>query len=99
MASWQERAADKRAQLQASIPSAWLLPASTLAAPPSDVRSIPRSSGILTQLELQITEEDDAGMILYKICSREWSSEQVTLAFCKRAAIAQQLVSPQPPLR
>lgn len=96
MTSWQDRAAAKRAQLHASIPSDWLLPASVLAAPPSDVRSIPRSSGLLTDLELQITEEDNAGVILEKIRSREWSSEQVTLAFCKRAAIAQQLVSSQP---
>ncbi|ORY90294.1 amidase signature domain-containing protein [Leucosporidium creatinivorum] len=91
MVPWQDRAAAKRAQLHASIPSAWLLPASTLAAPPSDVRSIPRSSGILSELELKITEEDNAAVILEKIRSREWSSEQVTLAFCKRAAIAQQL--------
>lgn len=92
MSTWKERAAVKRAQLDASIPSAWRLPPSVLANLPSDVRSIPRSSGILTQLELDITEEDNAAVILENLRARAWSSEQVTVAFCKRAAIAQQLV-------
>lgn len=32
--------------------------------------------------------------LLAKIHTKEWSASEVTVAFCKRAAIAQQLINP-----
>ena len=97
MEDWQTQAARKRATQAQSIPPDWLLPPS--AASPSraadrvdDVRDVPRISGKLAELELEITDTLDAAAVLDKLAKREWSALEVATAFCKRAAIAQQLV-------
>lgn len=86
---WQAIAAEKKSQLEASIPQEWRI--KTL---PTDdsVMSFPKSSGILTQEELSITESS-ATELVQDLASRKLSSVAVTTAFCKRAALAQQLVS------
>ncbi|KUJ21697.1 general amidase-like protein [Mollisia scopiformis] len=87
---WKAIAARKQAERLSRIPKSWLLsslpPSSTL-----DVRSIPRSSGILTPLELGITENNDATSLSAAIRARKYTAVQVTTAFCKRAVIAQQV--------
>jgi amidase len=89
-APWVAIARRKQAERQSRIPKAWLLSSPP---PPDvlDVRSIPRTSGILTPAELSITEKYDATAIADAIRSRKVTAEQVTIAFCKRAAIAQQV--------
>ncbi|KAF8306763.1 amidase [Clavulina sp. PMI_390] len=57
-----------------------------------DVTHIPAESGILDQLELEITDSN-AETILKKLAEGVWTSEDVTVAFCKRASIAQQLTN------
>lgn len=52
------------------------------------------SCGLLTAREVDITDAEDCVALLEKIHSKEWSALEVTTAFCKRAAIAQQLVNP-----
>jgi amidase len=47
---------------------------------------------ILSEKELQITGENDAVDIVSKIREGKLSAEEVTVAFCKRAAVAHQLV-------
>ncbi|CAK5277956.1 unnamed protein product [Mycena citricolor] len=60
----------------------------------SDVRAAAAASGLLSPLELEITDvANDATSILERIRQRDWTAVQVTLAFAKRAAIAQQLLS------
>ena len=54
---------------------------------------IPRKSGIMTEKELDISEKYTVQELLLKLRSGELSSSEVTLAFSKRAAMAQQLVS------
>jgi amidase len=79
----------KRAQYD-SIPPEWIIEP-----PPKDqlnVMDVPRQSGLLDDLELEITETVDVQTILDKLRSAEWSSVQVTTAFYKRAIIVQQLV-------
>jgi Asp-tRNA(Asn)/Glu-tRNA(Gln) amidotransferase A subunit family amidase len=56
-----------------------------------DVRSIPRTCGILNSKELEITEKYDATSLAQAIRSKSLTAEDVTTAFCKRAAIAQQV--------
>lgn len=46
---------------------------------------------MLSPKELEITAQDGTS-ILEKVHSRYWTAEEVTLAFCKRSAIVQQLV-------
>lgn len=98
---WQARAAEKRARCQGQIPKAWELPAAliqSLAHPLESSKNnlvelnIPRRSGLLTEKELNITEAHDVRSLLKALASDELTSLEVTVAFCKRAAIAQQLV-------
>ncbi|KAF3907432.1 Acetamidase [Orbilia brochopaga] len=82
----------KQAAQQALIPAEWRLkslPDDSVA----DVRGIPRTCGILTDREVEITETFDAVELAEKIHRRTYSCYEVALAFCKRAAIAQQLLN------
>lgn len=53
---------------------------------------VPYTSGIMTERELQLTEQD-ATALLEQLSKRELTSYDLTRAFCKRAAIAQQLIN------
>ena len=87
---WQKRCAERKAKQLASIPKEWLI-----ALPPNEqrnVQDVPRTCGLLSARELEITETLDVEVLLSKLATGTWSSEEVTLAFYKRAVIAQQLV-------
>ncbi|KAI0735818.1 general amidase [Earliella scabrosa] len=83
-------AARKQRQLDL-IPPEW-----AIQPPPHeqrDVLDIPRTCGILTERELEITETVNVQTILDNLRSAQWSSVEVTTAFYKRAIIAQQLTN------
>ncbi|KAJ3567617.1 hypothetical protein NP233_g6250 [Leucocoprinus birnbaumii] len=89
--SWQDRAAAKRRQQLESIPKDWVLPN----LPPRsqlDVNEYPRTCGLLTAKEVQITESS-VETLLVNLSQGTWSSVEVTTAFSKRAVIAHQLVN------
>ncbi|EJU04610.1 general amidase [Dacryopinax primogenitus] len=90
--TWKEVCRRKREEQAASIPTTWLLPslppASTL-----NVLGIPRTCGLLSEKELEITELDDIAQLLESIETGKWSSVQVVTAFAKRACIAHQLTN------
>lgn len=99
--TWQARAEEKRKRVQALIPDAWKLPTEVTQQLKNPLESsktnlieldLPRRSGILTAKELQITEGYDVGRLLKALSSGELTALEVTVAFSKRAAIAQQLV-------
>lgn len=52
-----------------------------------------KSCGLLSDRELEITDVQDCVALLEKVHSKEWSALEVTVAFCKRAAIAHQLLN------
>ncbi|KAK2616928.1 hypothetical protein QQS21_000016 [Conoideocrella luteorostrata] len=82
----------KLSNLQSLIPKAWRLP--SIPSPlPLDVRPLIAQSNILTAAELSITSSHDATSLSQLIHSKALTSEAVTIAFCKRAAIAQQLTN------
>lgn len=87
---WQEIASEHQAIRDAAIPKKW-----QLVNPPSDdvadVMQIPYTSGILSDEELEWTDED-ATELLELLAARKIKSYDLTLAFCKRASLAQQLV-------
>ena len=88
---WQQLVADKRERQKKAIPKDWLI-----AKPPEsqlDVTQIPSQCGLLSSLEIEITETDDVAVVLSKLAKGEWSSVAVTTAYYKRAIIAHQLVS------
>ncbi|KAJ7784426.1 general amidase [Mycena metata] len=88
---WQERCARRKHVQTELIPPEWVIelpPKSQL-----NVMDVPRNCGLLSGLELEITETVDVQTILDKLRRAEWSSVQVTTAFYKRAIIAQQLTN------
>lgn len=89
---WEEIAQGKRASRDGAIPPEWQLQSCQLQDAQVDVRAVPSQCGILTARELEITATD-AVELVKKLVRREYTSHEVTLAFCKRAAIAQQLVN------
>lgn len=94
--TWQEKAAAYRAAALDKIPKEWRLPTSITnsVSETSDqcVLDIPRTCGLLTAEELDITENHDAVALAELLAKGKLTSVAVTTAFCKRAAIAQQLV-------
>ncbi|KAJ5947936.1 Amidase [Penicillium verhagenii] len=100
--SWQLRTARKREECANRIPSEWKVSQNFMAkfdAPLSDhkhdlIRSKAiRESGILTDHEIKITEDYTVSDLISALAKGSLSSVEVTLAYCKRAAVAQQLVS------
>ncbi|KAI4731061.1 amidase [Aureobasidium sp. EXF-10728] len=59
----------------------------------NNVLEVPKTCGILTDREVTITEENDAVDIVEKIRQQEYTAEEVAVACCKRAAVAQQLTN------
>lgn len=92
---WQDIAARKRAARDALIPAAWKLPKDPplFEHGPQNVLNFPREHGLLNATELHITEGYTIKTLLLALGSRKLSSVEVTTAFCKRAAIAQQLTN------
>lgn len=89
---WEAIGAARRKALLDSIPAEWRIPTALL--PPesqADVTGFPQASGWFTAKELEITGST-AAQLLPRLASGALSSEEVTKAFCKRAAAAHQLV-------
>jgi len=91
--SWEELVARKQKDCREKIPAEWLLNEDLKDVPLRLIEyDLPRRSGLLSELELDLTENYTAAQLLAKLASGETSSLVVTTAFCKRAAIAQQVV-------
>ncbi|KIW17941.1 hypothetical protein PV08_05136 [Exophiala spinifera] len=99
---WQEIVAEKQSAVKKLVPSEWILPDALwqdltlpLEANPNRIieKDIPRRSGLMSTRELQITEAYTTAQLLSALAQGTFSSLEVTTAFCKRAAIAQQLTS------
>ncbi|KAL2847912.1 fatty-acid amide hydrolase [Aspergillus pseudodeflectus] len=102
---YSEIAQRKQAQLWERIPQEWRLspsqiplgmhsPAESVTNVQYDrvnVLGIPRSCGLLSEKELNITENWDVQGLLGQIHSQKLTSKEVIGVFCKRAAIAQQI--------
>ena len=85
-------AAEKKARQWDSIPEDWRISSEDFQ-DANNVMDVPLTCKILNETETEITSNNDATALLEKIRLRVWSVEQVTVAFCKRAAVAHQLVS------
>jgi amidase len=86
--SWEKTAAEKRARIEASIPQEWRIKTK----PTEDsVMNFPQTSGIMSAEELAITESSATDLVA-QMAAGKLTSVAVTTAFCKRAALAHQLV-------
>jgi amidase len=84
-AQWEQIAAQKQGERLSKIPNKWRLP--TLMNPPSDVTAIPRACGLLSEKELDITENHTAQGIVAAVVSKKYTAEEVALAFCKVSSL------------
>ncbi|EQL34317.1 glutamyl-tRNA (Gln) amidotransferase [Blastomyces dermatitidis ATCC 26199] len=91
MVHWKEIVREKRRSQAESIPPAWRL--QSIAEDFVNSIDVIESCGILSSEELQITKITDAVSLLHQIATGSLSSFEVTTAFCKRAAIAHQLIN------
>ncbi|KAF9892336.1 hypothetical protein FE257_002113 [Aspergillus nanangensis] len=90
---WQSQAQKAKDILHASIPTQWLAPAHLL--PPAhqkDVTDFPRTSGLLTDRELSITDMS-ATALVSGMAAGLLTAEEVVVAFLKRAVLAHQLTN------
>lgn len=88
---WRTIASKKNEQRRSRIPKSWTLQAHSQSNR-NNVLDIPRTCGLLNQDELSITECTDATTLVGGLISGGLKSVDVVTAFCKRAAIAHQLV-------
>lgn len=88
-------AAEKVAQRSSKIPQNWLISAES-SKDATHLLNIPSSCGVLNEVEIEVTSEYDATALIEKLRAGDFTAEQVAVAFCKRAAIAQQLASYHP---
>lgn len=94
---WQALIQAKRAERDSRIPAEWRLDSSITSQAhrenPISAFDLLDQTNLVTKSERTITENYDATSLLAQLASGALSSFEVTLAFCKRAVIAQQLVS------
>jgi hypothetical protein len=76
-----------------SLEKSVLFSLSQITSLPQDVTSVPRSSDLMTDAELQLTEDYDATALLEMLAAKKITAAELLSAFRKRATIAQQCVS------
>lgn len=94
ISDWKATAVDKRKQLFDLIPKSHILPRD-LSVKASQHEILPLDEavlkcGILSALDIEVTDINDAAVLLDHIRSKKYTAVQVANAFCKRASIAQQ---------
>ncbi|KAF4548506.1 Amidase-like protein 2 [Elsinoe fawcettii] len=88
--NWREVAQRKQEARSKLIPEEWRLKERYEG---QNVLDVPGKTGILTAKELRITSEYDAVDLVEVLKRGDLTAEEVTIAFCKRASIAQQLTN------
>lgn len=90
--SWQEKAKAKRESVNSLIPEEWRLKTPVPSAEQQRDVTGKFAWQYLSPREVEITEQG-AVDILKHITTGQWTAEEVTKAFCHRAALAHQFVS------
>ncbi|KAI4718774.1 fatty-acid amide hydrolase [Aureobasidium sp. EXF-10727] len=78
-------------KFDAKVPKDLRIPQHFIENPPQDVTQIPRSCGILTFHELEITENYDAVGLAAAIAARKYTAVEVVKAFLRRSIICHQI--------
>ncbi|KAJ6013358.1 acetamidase [Penicillium herquei] len=92
--TWQGIASSKRESLNSSIPPEWVIPSAFR--PPAEQKDVSKfiaQSEWFTESEVEILSTP-ASTLQLRLAQGLISSEEVTLAFCKSASAAQQLINP-----
>ncbi|KAL2072199.1 hypothetical protein VTL71DRAFT_11542 [Oculimacula yallundae] len=91
--TWQEICSAKREKRDNSIPQEWRIPNLDILKTETHLLELSTTCGVLTENEIRITSDYDAVGIVEAIRQKVFTAEAVTTAFCKRAAVAQQLTN------
>ncbi|KAH7099778.1 general amidase [Auriculariales sp. MPI-PUGE-AT-0066] len=92
--NWRELAAAKRKEQQDSIPREWVLGPNELPSPEqTNVMDFARACGLLSSHDLEITDNEDAEILLDRVKKGEWTAVEVTTAYYKRAIVAHQVTN------
>ncbi|KAJ4112182.1 hypothetical protein NW768_011761 [Fusarium equiseti] len=95
---WASLIQQKQADRESRIPNEWRLPQTIISRVDRDAPvsgfDLFNETAILTEKERYITEAYDATGLLEQLSSGSLTSLEVTTAFCKRAAVAHQLINP-----
>jgi hypothetical protein len=93
---WDRLVDEKRRDRDSRIPKEWRLPSHIVervsSETPTNAFDVLKANSLLTPRETHLTERYTAQQLLRGIASGTLTSLEVCSAFCKRAAIAQQLV-------
>lgn len=90
---WSKRVEDARERRDKQISHEYRIPQELIPSPKTkDVSRFVVESGLMTEQELAITNASLVELIT-DISHKKWSAQDVTRAYCKRAAYAQQLVN------
>jgi amidase len=90
--SWEDLAKQKREAIYAAIPTQWRIEKLPSVEEQVDVTEFVKQ--YLDEKELSITQST-ADIIAKTVAEGNWTAEEVTRAFCHRAALAHQLVRTQ----
>ncbi|KAK9462601.1 amidase signature domain-containing protein [Lipomyces oligophaga] len=90
MAAYVSISATKKKELLAAIPKEWIV---SVPEDQDNLTKFAETCGVLTPEEVDITSNYDAVGLLEKVHKGELTSLAVTVAFCKRAAIAHQAIN------
>ena len=92
--SWKDQAKAKKESIDSLIPESWRL--KTAVPSVEEQRDVTGKyiQQFLSDREVEITETDAVGIVQHTTTG-EWKAEEVTKAFCHRAALAHQLVCPR----
>ncbi|KAL4745060.1 hypothetical protein BDW72DRAFT_199003 [Aspergillus terricola var. indicus] len=90
---WEQRAAERRALRNRKVAEWQPGPVPSLRPGQTNVRAVPRYSGLLTAEQIMITESSTS-QLLRHLASSTWSAETVLRAFISRATIAHHLTNP-----
>lgn len=89
--SWEDISKRAIAKVLDSIPAEWRIPDDKLPPPEQlNVTDLPFKTGLLTEKDIVITNTSAIDIVI-NVAHAVWTAEDVTRAFCKRAAIAHQL--------
>lgn len=91
MEAWKTIAERKQRQRQDRLPQEWII-SSRPAPDRNNILDVPLTCGLLSKVEINITETSDATALLDALATKKVSSVDVVTAFSKRAAVAHQLV-------
>jgi amidase len=98
---WRDIVSQKQKDLREGIPKSWIIPHSVMSSLQMPLfqnsnrlldMDMVKKSGLLSETEHKITEDYTVSELLTALAGGSLTSVEVTTAFSKRAAIAQQLV-------